>query len=77
MRCARNKNWQAGINGRAELARRETGALEQARKELAEDLKIRSALQFAFYEQWQRLAALLFGARDSHRGRRCDIRELR
>ena len=39
----------------AELARREPGALEQACKELAVDLKIRSALQFAFYEQWQAL----------------------
>ena len=37
------------------LARREAAALEAARKELAEDLKIRSALQFAFYEQWQAL----------------------
>jgi 4-alpha-glucanotransferase len=41
--------WPAG------LARREPGALERARKELAADLKIRSALQFAFYEQWQAL----------------------
>jgi len=39
----------------AELAHREPGAMEQARKELAVDLKIRSALQFAFYEQWQAL----------------------
>src|SRR5579862_575700 len=39
----------------AELARRESGALERARKELADDLKIRSALQFAFYEQWHAL----------------------
>jgi 4-alpha-glucanotransferase len=38
-----------------ELARRETGALQQARQELADDLKIRSALQFAFYEQWRAL----------------------
>jgi 4-alpha-glucanotransferase len=38
-----------------ELAYREPGALERARKELAVDLKIRSALQFAFYEQWQAL----------------------
>ncbi len=38
-----------------ELARRESGALERARKELADDLKIRSALQFAFYEQWHAL----------------------
>jgi 4-alpha-glucanotransferase len=39
----------------AELARRESGALERARKELADDLKIRCALQFAFYEQWRAL----------------------
>ena len=39
----------------AQLARREVGALQRARKELAVDLKIRSALQFAFYEQWQAL----------------------
>ncbi|MFZ0535493.1 MAG: 4-alpha-glucanotransferase, partial [Candidatus Sulfotelmatobacter sp.] len=38
-----------------ELARRESGALQRARKELADDLKIRSALQFAFYEQWRAL----------------------
>jgi 4-alpha-glucanotransferase len=38
-----------------ELARREPVALERARRELAVDLKIRSALQFAFYEQWQAL----------------------
>jgi 4-alpha-glucanotransferase len=41
--------WPAG------LAQREAGALEQARKDLADDLKIRCALQFAFYEQWQAL----------------------
>jgi 4-alpha-glucanotransferase len=39
----------------AELAHRHPAALERARKELAADLKIRSALQFAFYEQWQAL----------------------
>jgi len=39
----------------AELAHREPAAMEKARKELADDLKIRSALQFAFYEQWQAL----------------------
>jgi 4-alpha-glucanotransferase len=39
----------------AELARRESSALERARKELADDLKIRCALQFAFYEQWRAL----------------------
>jgi 4-alpha-glucanotransferase len=39
----------------AELAHRESSALEHAREELAEDLKVRRALQFAFYEQWQAL----------------------
>lgn len=38
-----------------ELVRREPQAIEQARKELAEDLQIRCALQFAFYEQWNAL----------------------
>jgi 4-alpha-glucanotransferase len=38
-----------------ELAHREPAALEQAGKELAADLKIRSALQFAFHEQWRSL----------------------
>ena len=37
------------------LAHREPSALEQARAELSTDLQIRSALQFAFYEQWQAL----------------------
>jgi 4-alpha-glucanotransferase len=37
------------------LARREASAIEKARKDLAVDLKIRSALQFAFYEQWNAL----------------------
>jgi 4-alpha-glucanotransferase len=41
--------WPAG------LARREPAALEKARNELAADLKIRTALQFAFSEQWQAL----------------------
>src|ERR1700730_16375727 len=41
--------WPAG------LAPREPRPLDQAQKELAFDLKIRSALQFAFYEQWQAL----------------------
>jgi len=39
----------------AELVHREAKALAQASKELAAELKIRSALQFAFYEQWQAL----------------------
>ena len=38
-----------------ELVRREPAALEKARTELGDDLKIRRALQFAFYEQWQAL----------------------
>jgi len=39
----------------AELAHRDAEALERARKELSDDLKIRRALQFAFDEQWQAL----------------------
>ena len=39
----------------ADLARREPAALDRARKVLAVELKIRKALQFAFYEQWQAL----------------------
>jgi 4-alpha-glucanotransferase len=38
-----------------ELAHREPAALEKVRKEMAGELEIRSALQFAFYEQWQAL----------------------
>ena len=38
-----------------ELARREPSALQRARAELATDLNIRAALQFAFYEQWRAL----------------------
>jgi 4-alpha-glucanotransferase len=38
-----------------ELAGREPAALDKARQELATDLQIRSALQFAFYEQWRAL----------------------
>jgi len=37
------------------LAHREPAALEQVRKELGIDLEIRSALQFAFFEQWKAL----------------------
>jgi 4-alpha-glucanotransferase len=37
------------------LAQREPAALERAREELGDDLRIRSALQFAFYEQWRAL----------------------
>jgi 4-alpha-glucanotransferase len=38
-----------------DLAHREPAALEKARRELADDIQIRSALQFAFYEQWRAL----------------------
>ncbi len=38
-----------------DLAYREPGALEKARTELADDIQIRGALQFAFYEQWRAL----------------------
>jgi 4-alpha-glucanotransferase len=38
-----------------ELAYREPAAMEKARVELADDIQIRSALQFAFYEQWRAL----------------------
>ena len=38
-----------------ELAHREPSALAKAREELAADIQIRSALQFAFYEQWRAL----------------------
>ena len=37
------------------LARRDPAALEKARQELGDDICIRSALQFAFYRQWQAL----------------------
>jgi 4-alpha-glucanotransferase len=38
-----------------ELAQREPAALDKVRKELGVELEIRSALQFAFHEQWQAL----------------------
>lgn len=38
-----------------ELVHREAAALEKAREELADDIEIRAALQFAFYEQWRAL----------------------
>jgi 4-alpha-glucanotransferase len=38
-----------------DLAHREPDALEKVREEAEVDLNIRSALQFAFYEQWQAL----------------------
>jgi 4-alpha-glucanotransferase len=37
------------------LAHRDPAALQTAREELAADIQIRSALQFAFYEQWRAL----------------------
>jgi 4-alpha-glucanotransferase len=41
--------WERG------LAHREPAALDNARQELADDLQIRGALQFVFYEQWRAL----------------------
>jgi 4-alpha-glucanotransferase len=38
-----------------ELARREAGALETARTELASEIAIRRVIQFFFYEQWHAL----------------------
>ena len=38
-----------------ELASRDPAALAKAREELADDIRVRSALQFAFYEQWRAL----------------------
>ena len=38
-----------------DLVRRDPTTLEKTRKELADDIQIRSALQFAFYEQWRAL----------------------
>jgi 4-alpha-glucanotransferase len=38
-----------------ELTHREPAALEKAREDLANDIQIRAALQFAFYEQWRAL----------------------
>jgi 4-alpha-glucanotransferase len=38
-----------------EFAQRDRSALDKVRKELADDLRIRSALQFAFSEQWKAL----------------------
>src|SRR5579859_961359 len=38
-----------------DLSHREPAALEKVRAELASDIQIRSALQFAFYEQWRAL----------------------
>jgi 4-alpha-glucanotransferase len=37
------------------LVHRHPSALRKAREELADDIQIRSALQFAFYEQWRAL----------------------
>jgi 4-alpha-glucanotransferase len=38
-----------------DLAHREPSALAKARQDLADDLRVRSVLQFAFYEQWRDL----------------------
>ena len=55
MRCAPATSYKAGINGLPALAHREPAALDNARQELADDLEIRRAVQFAFFEQWQAL----------------------
>jgi 4-alpha-glucanotransferase len=39
----------------SDLAHREPAVLEKARQDVADDIQIRSALQFAFYEQWSAL----------------------
>jgi 4-alpha-glucanotransferase len=44
-----------------ELANRKPAALEKARQELADDILVRSALQFAFYEQWRALCRYCAG----------------
>lgn len=51
---AKNKlsSWNRWPDG---IARRDERALQEARSELEIDLKIRKALQFAFYEQWSAL----------------------
>ncbi|MGA6984269.1 MAG: 4-alpha-glucanotransferase [Candidatus Sulfotelmatobacter sp.] len=38
-----------------DLKHRKSDAIERARTELADDLRVRRALQFAFYEQWRAL----------------------
>jgi 4-alpha-glucanotransferase len=38
-----------------DLAHRQPAALAEARKQLADDLRVRSVLQFAFYQQWSDL----------------------
>jgi len=48
------KAWNQWPGG---LARREPAALEKAGKDLAADIEVRCALQFAFCEQWQALRA--------------------
>lgn len=46
---------QAWSHWPQELASREPAAVAKAREELAVDMRVRSALQFAFYEQWRAL----------------------
>ena len=38
-----------------DLAQRDPSVLQKAREEFGDDISVRSALQFAFYEQWQAL----------------------
>lgn len=51
---ARNK-LQSWNQWARDLANRTPSALEQARQEVHDDIRIRAALQFAFYEQWRAL----------------------
>jgi 4-alpha-glucanotransferase len=46
---------QAWNHWPCELARREPAALDTARSELAAEMAVRRAIQFAFYEQWNAL----------------------
>jgi len=56
----REKNRQQSWNRwPRELARRDGGALERARRELTEDLEIARVIQFAFFEQWRALRSYL------------------
>ena len=42
-----------------ELTHRDPAAIEKARAEMLDDLDVRRAVQFFFYEQWQALRCLL------------------
>ena len=70
VRCAsRRHKLAAGINGHM-LCASGPAALKKARQELADDMQIRRALQFAFYEQWRALSRYCSDRGDPH-CRRC------